>query len=56
MLRVLESQGVAMSLEEFFSYLLGRDTSRELTAQLVDIYRLRTRDVPTTAHSGRVRR
>jgi hypothetical protein len=33
-----------MSAEEFFTSLLGRDTSREFADLLVDMYRLRTRD------------
>lgn len=46
-----------MSVTEFLSYLFGRDTSRELAVQLVEVYRVRTRDQrTTTAHSGGTRR
>lgn len=43
-----ESLDVAMNTPEFFTNLLGRDTSRELAMQLVEVYRVRTRDQQTT--------
>jgi hypothetical protein len=43
-----------MSGTEFFSYLLGRDTSRELAEQLVDVYRIRTRRQPAGAATSDV--
>jgi hypothetical protein len=46
-----------MSMTEFFSYLMGRDTSRELAEQLVDVYRIRAHRQPSgTATSDAVRR